>query len=183
MKAGTEFWDGNSSMPFEYDDGGRADLFKAKAGDCVTRSIAIAAGLPYKEVYDKLADGNANERRSPGKTCATNNRKRNKAQTASHGINTRRKWFKTYMAELGFKWVPLMHIGSGCKCNLVAGALPMGRLVVSLSKHYTAVIDGVIRDNHDPQRQTIVVEPDKPKHIAHRCVYGYWILEQEHVSA
>jgi hypothetical protein len=33
---------------FRYDDGGRkAAGFKGRAGDCVTRAIAIAAQLPY----------------------------------------------------------------------------------------------------------------------------------------
>jgi hypothetical protein len=38
----------------------------------------------------------------------------------------------------------------------------MGRLVVAVSKHYTAVIDGVIHDTHNPQRE------------GKRCVYGYF---------
>ena len=41
---------------FIRDDGGRAAAgFKGSAGDCVARSIAIAAGLPYAEVYVALA--------------------------------------------------------------------------------------------------------------------------------
>ena len=38
-----------------------------------------------------------------------------------------------------------MHIGSGCKVHLRDGELPSGRLVVSVSKHMVAVVDGVIR--------------------------------------
>ena len=41
----------------------------------------------------------------------------------------------------------------------------MGRLVVSLSRHWTAVIDGVIFDTHDPSRRGT------------RCVYGYWLFK------
>jgi hypothetical protein len=43
-----------------------------------------------------------------------------------------------------------MPIGSGCKVLLADGKLPLGRLVVSVSKHHTAVIDGVIHDTHNP---------------------------------
>jgi len=43
-----------------------------------------------------------------------------------------------------------MAIGSRCKVHLADGELPPGRLVVSVSKHYAAVIDGVIHDTHDP---------------------------------
>ena len=54
---------------FTYNDGGRAEAgYKGRTGDCVTRAVAIAASLPYKEVYDRLAEGNATQRitkRSP----------------------------------------------------------------------------------------------------------------------
>ena len=42
-------------MEWTYDDGGReAAGYQGRAGDCVTRSIAIASGLPYSTVYDAL---------------------------------------------------------------------------------------------------------------------------------
>lgn len=59
-----------------------------------------------------------------------------------------------------------MCIGSGCKVHLRDGELPMGRLIVNVSRHTVAVIDGVIHDNHDPQRDGM------------RCVYGYWTKGQ-----
>lgn len=158
-------------MPFEYNDGGRAAAgFTGAAGDCVVRSIAIAAELPYQEVYDRLAEGNASQRRS----------KRSDARgrrSARDGILVQRKWFKDYMSSLGWQWTPTMHIGTGCVVHLVAGELPMGRLIVSVSKHYTAVIDGVIHDIGDPQRETLVMT-DNGTRVCHRCVYGYWTKKQ-----
>ena len=74
----------------------------------------------------------------------------------------KRLWFLDYMHDLGFEWMATMLIGQGCKVHLRDGELPMGRLVVSVSKHWTAVIDGVIRDTYDPSRDGT------------RCVYGYW---------
>ena len=143
-------------MTFQYDDGGRAAAgFKATANDCVARAIAIATEMPYMQVYDALAYGNAMQRKSK------HTGKRRKS--ASEGIYTRRKWFKDYMNQLGFIWTPTMQIGSGCQVHLRPGELPSGRLVVSVSKHYTAVIDGVIHDNHNPSRNGT------------RCVYGYWV--------
>jgi len=59
-----------------------------------------------------------------------------------------------------------MKIGSGYKVHLAEGELPMGRLVVHVSKHSVAVIDGVLHDTHDPTRGES------------RCVYGYWQLQQ-----
>ena len=50
-------------MEFNFNDGGRAKAgYKGRTGDCVTRAVAIAAELPYKQVYDRLADGNATQR-------------------------------------------------------------------------------------------------------------------------
>jgi hypothetical protein len=59
-----------------------------------------------------------------------------------------------------------MRIGQGCTTHLRRSELPTtGRLIVSVSKHITAVIDGVIHDTHDPSRRGT------------RCVYGYWVKE------
>jgi len=49
--------------------------------------------------------------------------------------------------------------------------------VVSVSKHYTAVIDGVINDTWNPQRETYEVNADGTRHVSRRCVYGYWIKQ------
>lgn len=166
-------WDGTENLPFVRDDGGReAAGFKGSAGDCVCRAIAIASGRPYAEVYAALAESNGSQRRS----SQTGKRGR----TARNGINTGRKWFKDYMAALGFTWVPTMRIGSGCTVRLLRDELPPGRLVVAVSNHYTAVIDGVIRDTHDPSRATIWYRlgTTTPSHMSHRCVYGYWRFRQ-----
>jgi len=174
-------------MQFIYNDGGRkAAGRKGDAGDCVTRAIAIATGLPYAKVYDDMAQGNADQRitKRSRKSCGK--------RTASHGISVRRKWFKDYMAALGWKWTPTMGIGTGCTVHLADGELPMGRLIVSVSKHYTTVIDGVIHDTFDPSadRGTTTFPPNYSGNIPkgakwlengngwsyepERCVYGYW---------
>jgi hypothetical protein len=135
-----------------YDDGGRAESGrKGSAGDCVARAVAIVTGKPYGEVYELLAEGAGNERCSRGRT-------------ARSGIHTARKWFKDAMVAMGFKWTATMGIGTGCTVHLRDGELPMGKLVVAVSRHMVAVIDGVIRDTFDPSRGGT------------RCVYGYWEL-------
>jgi len=145
---------------WRWDDGGRYEAgFDGLAGDCVARAIAIASGRPYAEVYQRLAQGNATQRRSKRDRAGS---ARAGKVTASHGICVKRQWFKDYMAELGAIWVSTMAIGSGCKVHLSARELPPGRLVVAVSGHYTAVIDGVVRDLHNPTRG------------GKRCVYGYW---------
>lgn len=163
---GTRYWDGNQALAYRRDDGGRAAAgFKGRAGDCVCRAISIVSGRSYAEVYARLAAGMGGQR----KTCRTSKQ----ARSARNGVSVKRKWFRDYMAELGFEWVPTMQIGSGCKVHLLAGELPPGRLVVSLSGHYTAVVDGVIRDTYDPTRATLTTQ-DGITTMSHRCVYGYW---------
>lgn len=144
---------------FQYNDGGRSTVGRrGVTGDCVTRAIAIAAQLPYDDVYAALAAGCATERRTRRSGRISGKR------SASNGIHTTRKWFKDYMVSLGFTWTPTMRIGQGCTVHLRADELPAGRLVVAVSKHYVAVINGVIHDNGDPSRDGT------------RCVYGYWSL-------
>lgn len=152
-------------MRYEFNDGGRAASgFKGFASDCVVRAVAIATGRPYQEVYDALSNG-----------CKTQRVTKTRKASARDGVNVRRKWFKDYMVSLGWKWTPTMGIGTGCTVHLQDGELPTGRLIVSVSKHYTTVIDGVIHDTHDPQRTTVWYGPDgKVTRVLQRCVYGYW---------
>jgi hypothetical protein len=139
-------------MKFVFNDGGRKLAgYKGSAGDCVVRSICIATGLPYQAVYDAVNEAALGER--------TGKRKRGKSN-ARTGVY--KGTFKKFMQSLGWVWTPTMHIGSGCTVHLRSNELPPGRLVVSVSKHVTAVIDGVIHDTHDCSR------------CGTRCVYEYW---------
>ena len=176
-------------MNFVYDDGGReAAGFKGATGDCVVRAIAIAAQIPYREVYDALSEGCRSERRSK------HNRKR--SVSASAGVRTQMKWFKDYMASIGWSWTPTMGIGTGCKVHLVAEELPAGRLIVHTARHSVAVIDGVVHDLWDCSRPKWYLFPDKGQELKpgqwreswrgemwvhekpNRCVYGYWMARQ-----
>jgi hypothetical protein len=147
-------------MEFRFNDGGRSVAgYKGKAGDCVTRAIAITTGKPYQEVYDALRNGL--------KAYACNHRDRTAKRISRKGTTPRsgvsKKVFGRYLESLGWKWTPTMQIGQGCKVHLRADELPRGRLLVSVSKHLTAVIDGIIHDTYDPSRDGT------------RCVYGYYI--------
>ncbi|MGH7708051.1 MAG: hypothetical protein ACREM6_09040, partial [Vulcanimicrobiaceae bacterium] len=137
---------------FQFDDGGRSAAgYRGRAGDCVVRAIAIATGHAYQQIYDLVNSAAVHER--------TGKRKRGKsnARTGVYRTSIRR-----VMKSLGWVWTPTMEIGSGCMVHLRADELPPGRLVVSVSKHLTAVIDGVIHDTNDCSRRGT------------RCVYGYW---------
>lgn len=147
-------------MEFIYDDGGRSAAgFKGATGDCVCRSIAIITGKPYREVYDAL------------NVLAKSEKKVRGMSSARTGV--RKITYNKYLSSLGLRWTPTMLIGQGCRVHLIDGELPQGNLIVRVSKHMTAVIDGVIHDTLDPQRCTIIRENGVDR-ITGRCVYGYW---------
>lgn len=141
------------AQKFMNNDGGRKDTgFKGNTGDCVTRAIAIATGKPYKEIYDRLNVLSESERIGKRKKSISNSR-----------TGVYRTTYQKYLESIGWKWIPTMQIGQGCKVHLRSDELPKGRLIVKVSKHLTCVIDGVINDAFDCSRQGT------------RCVYGYFI--------
>ena len=151
-------------MKVVIDDGGRAAAgYKGDTGDCVTRAITIATGKPYQEVYAamwlELTNYAVSHRDRTAKRIGRGGGRR--GTTPRNGVD--RKVFSAYLRSLGWRWVPTMRIGSGCTVHLRADELPPGRLIVSLSRHMVAVIDGVIHDTYDSSRGGM------------RCVYGYWI--------
>lgn len=141
-------------MKWLFNDGGRAAAgFKGSTRDCVVRAIAIAAQEPYQQVYDAINAVAATERY----LHLCDKRKGSNARTGVLTHTIRRA-----MSSMGWTWTPTMGIGTGCRVHLRDGELPMGRLVVNVSRHTVAVIDGVIHDTHDCSRN------------GNRCVYGYW---------
>lgn len=135
-----------------YNDGGRAAAgFKGTAGDCVCRAIAIATGRDYKYVYDGLNRLAKVERAS----------KRRRGQSASR-TGMHRVSYEPYLLARGWVWVPTMGFGTGCRVHLTASELPSGRLIVAVSRHLVAVIDGTVHDTFDCTRG------------GQRCVYGYY---------
>lgn len=143
-----------AALPWVFDDGGRAGAgYKGRADDCVTRAIAIAGALDYQDVYEAINDQAKRERPRKGTS-------RSSARTGVAKATIRR-----YLTSLGWTWTPTMGIGTGTTVHLAQGELPMGRIIVSVSKHMVAVIDGVVHDDHNPTRGGT------------RAVYGYWTKE------
>jgi len=133
---------------FCYDDGGRAAAgFQGKARDCVARAIAIAMRWPYEDVYRELAREAALDPPL---------RRRNHPRTGLHQMTVQR-----FLHRLGWRWTQAPPM-SPRAVRLRPEELPAGRLIVALSSHVCAVIDGVIYDTYDCSR-------------GGRCrVYGYW---------
>jgi hypothetical protein len=147
-------------LGFHLNDGGReAAGFKGGAGDCVVRAIAIAADLPYVQVYEDLRAANAAYADQRNDKLA----RRLNVKGASPRNGNHRNVFHDYILGHGFEWVPTMRVGAGCQVHLRLDELPSGTLIVKVSKHLTAVVNGVIQDTHNPSRGGT------------RCVYGYYI--------
>lgn len=71
--------------------------------------------------------------------------------------------YRPYLEEaLDWPRTATMGIGTGTTVHLAQGELPAGRLVVQVSGHLCAVVDGVVHDTFDPCRGGT------------RAVYGYW---------
>lgn len=92
--------------------------YQAYISDCACRAITIASGLPYKDVWNRLADGNVSQRNSEVL----------RERSADRGIDTHSEWCRAYMKELGFTWVDkrdaMINI---MNCD---DEIPAGRLVV-----------------------------------------------------
>lgn len=143
-----------TGQTFLYDDGGRASTgYKGTAGDCAVRAISIATGQSYQKVYDDLNQIIKTSRQT----------KIARDSSARNGIH--RRFYQTYLEKLGWKWVPTMTIGSGCKIHLKKEELPSGRVIAQVSKHLVTLIDGIIHDTYDCSRNGT------------RCVYGYFVKE------
>jgi hypothetical protein len=69
---------------------------------------------------------------------------------------------RLYLESLGWRYTSCKELTRGKGIHLRADELPRGRLVVSLSRHFTAVIDGVIHDIHDYSDE------------GRRRICGYW---------
>jgi len=150
---------GNGLCRWVKDDGGRshsklahADRRKVSAGDCVTRAIAIAAEKKYDEVHEALTVRSVRHIYSlpkrtmrGGGVCVFD---------PDHGCS--QEAYGGYLKSLGWTRVPTKDT------HLRADELPPGRLVVEVSRHLVAVIDGVIHDTFDCAKS------------GRRQVQGYW---------
>ncbi len=140
-------------MRWVFDDGGRVTAgYRGHTGDCTCRAIAIATSQPYQEVYNALNVLCDLRRALPYRP--------GRKSSARTGVP--RRIYEPYLWSLGWRWTPTMQIGSGCRVHLKAEELPAGRLIVRVSKHHVAVINGVIHDTFDCSRDET------------RCVYGFW---------
>lgn len=135
-------------LQFVWDDGGRLRYgYPPFANDCAARAVAIATQLPYQQVYDYINHLARVERV----------RLFGARSSAENGVRLETMQ-RLLVWEMGWVW---HHNSTGMALN----QLPPGRLVVRIGRHYTALIDGVIRDVFNPTLKKW------------RVVVGYWRYE------
>lgn len=160
-----------TNMKFQYNDGGRMqaftdsrgddrrgdDRFLGNAGDCVTRALAIMTGRPYAELWDMVAALNVKE---------------GKRKSANNGVRCSGSLFRSFMAQLGYTFVetteevPFNENGlrGVLRQNkkLKDVTIPMGRVMVLITRHAVAFVDGVMNDTHVST-------------VGNNTCYGYYI--------
>jgi hypothetical protein len=148
------------------DDGGRRASGIARApgrkdavGDCVTRAIAIAAEMPYREVHNALTLATVQHlyAGSDNDYWGKWDRRRGGVRAFDPDHGCRDSVYGPYLKSHG--WVHVTPKGM----RLRGDQLPRGRLIVRIHRHLVAVIDHVIHDTHDCGRAGRV------------RVDGYWI--------
>ena len=112
-------------MEWVYDTGGREKYYKAQnVRDCVTRAIAIANGMDYKETYMAL-------------------KKYNGGESPRNGLFT--FVYSKMLEDLGWEYISCNDDGQ--EIFFREGQLPeKGTIICRIDKHAVAVIDGVIHD-------------------------------------
>lgn len=136
-------------LGYQFDVGPRGPAAKARSRDCAVRAIAIATNRDYRDVHHEL-----------GLFCAAS-KARKRRSDPDKGVF--REHASAFLETLGWRWVATSAIGAKDKTHLNADELPAVNLIARVSRHYTAVVDGVIRDISNPDR------------YGKRLVYGYWV--------
>ena len=127
-------------LDFIYNDGGRISAgYKELTRDCVTRAITIAADLDYKFVHDCINRACKQERKYLGFTRTIIRRVKHGKFNADEGV-TRRVIDEFVLGGLCWNWI------STVNHNTFLDLPSKGKLLVLLSNHLVAVIDGVIHD-------------------------------------
>ncbi len=125
---------------YKFNDGGKSATTLKGNSDCGVRAVAIACQLDYMTARHLLKEFS------------------NKGKLGSRAISS--GIYKEDMSEtlssLGWTWKSAPKF-EGRKARY--SDLPSGRHIARMSKHYAAVVDGVLHDSWDSSE---------------KMVYGYW---------
>lgn len=149
--------DKSARFNFVFDDGGREDAgYKGMAGDCVVRSVAIATGEDYKTIYEAMWAIVRRQREAGVKG----------ADKVSPRSGVPRGVYEQYLFENGWEWHTQMRVGQKARTHVLPYELPREDVIVRLSGHMSAIVNGEIHDTFDPSREGT------------RTVYGFFVRRE-----
>ena len=130
------------TIGYVFDDGGReAAGFKGRAGDCVTRAVAILTGTDYRQVYNDAA----------------------KVYERVFGVRTARNGvpFSAKNTELADQYgLVRVKLPKGPKPTYSEAYERYGDCIVRTRKHVAAIVDGKLRDTFDGTTYYWPANPD-----------------------
>lgn len=134
-------------ITFEKHDGGRADAgFRGTTRDCVPRAIAIATGLPYREIYDELSRRQKAYYTKKLRESTPRYRRfwerRLKQYSARNGV--RNEVWRPYLKSLG--WQPSVGY------RWIEDFPSTGTFIILQHKHMVTIKDGVLYDTYDSSK-------------------------------
>tara|TARA_R100001509_G_scaffold164002_1_gene140060 strand:- start:188 stop:739 length:552 start_codon:yes stop_codon:yes gene_type:complete len=141
----------NVGLDFVYNDGGRSKYFKGKnAGDCVTRSIAIAGEYDYEWVYNSLAEEIKWYCSVHNDKIAKSYRKNfrgnwyDKSKTPRNGVH--KEIYKGWLFKNNWQWRALQNFDPSDGHKKFYDLPKQGRIIVSCRRHLSSLVDGVVHD-------------------------------------
>ncbi len=141
----------DSKVIWVYNSGGY-EKDKNQLPNCpYTRAISVATGMDYKDCYMLI-----------------NKYIEEEGYDELYIQNCRQEIVKTVikkiLADLNIQNCWRSKFSQGCIIHLKKEELPLGTIIVQISKGLTTLIDGVIQDIYDPSRDGT------------RCVYSIWTV-------
>lgn len=157
-----------SGIEFIYDDGGRAEAgFKGDAADCVTRAIAIATGIGYKQVRKELMKRQAEWR-------ATGSRKAKRQTSNSVRNGCHKEVYEPYLDSLGWEKKSL----SSVRAKMTAEDMPSGTVIAYVQRgrrgHLATMIDHVVHDSWDCRESFRYVDNMPTSEKIPKAVIAIW---------
>lgn len=136
-------------LRFQYDDGGHSIYARRAVGDCAVRAMSIVTGADYPEILAKVKKEGEKERGN---------------WTQSDGVSyTRLSAVRNIMRGYGWTFVDMRKNPK----RFMDWKASRGTFLVWCPYHFTAVVDGTIRDMFDPSNGGTEI------------VKGYWYKKRE----
>ena len=129
-------------LEYHYNDGGRAAAgFRGKTGDCLVRAVAIATGLPYRDVYHTVSSTmKKHGYRASGNVYLQTQELRKPGMLRVGAVQ------RLVLKDYGFVKVSLP---PGPRPTYTQAFQQFGTCIVSTNGHVATLMDGALQDTFD----------------------------------